>query len=778
MRTSVSMTVIAVLMIPGFVHAQEPQDEAGGLDEVVVTATRRETSAQRTSIAITSLDSVSLARNGVATPGDVGKLVPGLQIAAAGTGSQVFLRGIGNFSTSFYAENAIAFSQDQVYFARSGSMSTVLYDVERIEVLKGPQGTLYGRNATGGAINLITKKPTWDRNGDLSIEGGDYDRIRVTGAVNVPLGDRVAVRAAGMYYNTDSYTDDGTTDQHFGAGRVHALIKLSDKGTLLLSGDLAQLEGGGPAAYPTTSLAVGPVGYTRPSNDWTGGATPAVNAFLAGTSGFLHAVGALPPGVNIQPLLTDGFQKVQSWGLSADLEYELPFAGLTVIPALRHLNVRARNYPGFQYNSDEDSRQFTTEARLASNYESKLQWVAGAFYINEDARSLQNADQGVLNTLIQLPTLDGNSWAVFGEGTFSVTDHFRLIAGTRYTYEKKEQLGSNSQNLNLVPLPVGPFTSYPAFCGGTGGAFSVDAGSRPTCTWPVAGQTSWNSTTWKGGMEFDLAKDSMMYLTASSGFKAGGFYGSLPPNAFGPEHLTSYALGSKNRFLQNRLQLNGEVFYWDYKDQQTVHLGAIRPTGFGLVTENIGRVPMLGVDVSLEWLATRNDRIALGGNWLRANTSGFVYNAVLTTPTANVSTGCSTSAPFFNTADNNFYRSVDCSGRPIPRAPKWTGTLDYEHTFALPADFSLIAGVHSVYSSEQWITIDYLPGSRQGSYHTTDLNLTLAAREDKWSVRAWVRNLENDAVLSTAFQHPFVAGGFFGSYRPPRTYGLTLSANF
>jgi iron complex outermembrane receptor protein len=268
----------------------------------------------------------------------------------------------------------------------------------------------------------------------------------------------------------------------------------------------------------------------------------------------------------------------------------------------------------------------------------------------------------------------------------------------------------------------------------------------------------------------------LVYLTASSGFKAGGFFGSLPPNSFGPEHLTSYALGSKNRFLDSRLQLNAEVFYWDYKDQQTVHLGAIRPTGFGLITENIGEAPMRGVDVDLQWLITPNDRVGIAANWLHAKTSAFVYNAILTTPTANVSTGCTTSAPFLQLG--NFYRTVDCSGRPLPRAPEWTATFDYEHTFRLPRDLTLVAAVHSTISSEQWITIDYLASARQGGYHITDANLTLAGRDDRWSARAWIRNIENEGVLNTAFQHPFVAGGFFGAYRPPRTYGLTLSYNF
>jgi iron complex outermembrane receptor protein len=279
-------------------------------------------------------------------------------------------------------------------------------------------------------------------------------------------------------------------------------------------------------------------------------------------------------------------------------------------------------------------------------------------------------------------------------------------------------------------------------------------------------------------MELDVTPSSMLYLMASSGFKAGGFYGSLPPNSFGPERLTSYALGSKNRWFDNRVQLNAEVFYWDYKDQQTVHLGAIRPTGFGLITENIGRVPMRGVDVELKWLVTPRDRLGLGVNYLSADTSRFVYNAVLTSPTAAVSSGCDTSTPFFNPSDNNFYRSVNCSGRPMPRAPEWTGTFDFEHTFLLPGEFQLTAGVHSVYSSGQYITIDYLPGAYQDSYHTTDAYLTLSAREDKWSVRAWVRNIEDDAVLNSAFQHPFVPGGFFGSYRAPRTVGLTLNAGF
>jgi iron complex outermembrane recepter protein len=278
-------------------------------------------------------------------------------------------------------------------------------DIERVEVLKGPQGTLYGRNATGGAINLVTRKPSFDgRSADLSVDVGNYDRLVGNAAVNLPVNDRTAVRMAGMRSRIGSYTADGTSDREFWAGRVHALFLLGESASLMLSGDVSALGGGGAAQFPTTSQRVGPIEYTLPEDRWAGGATPEVNAFLMGISQVILP-NALPPsatpGLVLHPVLDDGFQDIDSWGLSGELNWSLPFADLTVIPAFRRLETRNRVYPGFLYRSDEDASQFTFETRLASNQSSTVSWVAGAFFLEESIETFQNADQGVQKRCIE-----------------------------------------------------------------------------------------------------------------------------------------------------------------------------------------------------------------------------------------------------------------------------------------------------------------------------------------------------------------------------------------
>ncbi len=321
----------------------------------------------------------------------------------------------------------------------------------------------------------------------------------------------------------------------------------------------------------------------------------------------------------------------------------------------------------------------------------------------------------------------------------------RATAGARFTYEDKSQLGHVYCDSTFCPASA--------------------AGIRV----PFNGDRTWKNGSWKAGLEYDVAPESMLYATVSTGFKAGGFSPILPPNTFGPERLTAYAIGSKNRFFDNRLQVNAEAFYWDYKGQQVSFLssGLVAPgvTGSVFVTENIGRSTIKGLDLDVEYLLTDRDRVTARVAYMDAKADDFVYRPA--------------SVPFSNCGITGAPPSVrvDCSGRPLPRAPTWSGSLSYEHTFLLADSGSLIANLSTRFASESWGSITYLPDHLQGNYTKSDASLTYYPPSDRWSLAVFVNNIENEAVQTMAGTYALMLVNY-KNLQPPRTYGARFTIKF
>jgi iron complex outermembrane receptor protein len=299
-------------------------------------------------------------------------------------------------------------------------------------------------------------------------------------------------------------------------------------------------------------------------------------------------------------------------------------------------------------------------------------------------------------------------------------------------------------------------------------------------TVPLVGTLNYESWTYRGGVEFDVSPQSLLYGGVSTGFKSGGFFAAPAPNTFRPEKLTSYEVGWKNRLLDNRLQLNVETFYWDYKDHQETHLAPSSIPGFFVfATENAGRATLYGADLDTAFLFTPTDRINLKVQYEHSVYDEFRYSH----PTAAFgppSTGCSV-GPFVNGS-----QTVDCKGFQVVRAPEWSGTAGYDHTFRIGNGGSIIAGAQAQFASSSWLSIDFLPQLKQDSYTVFDVDLRYVAPADKWSVSAFVHNVGNEAVLTQGFHYPFTSpanplapgGLYFATIRPPRTYGAQVRINF
>jgi iron complex outermembrane receptor protein len=727
-----------------------------GVPDIVVTAQRRTENLQRTAVAVSAVGAEQLRAANVSQPQDLSKLVPALKLSSAGgAGTQVTIRGVGNFAGNPYAEPAVAVNLDGIYLARSGGPDGLFYDLERVEVLKGPQGTLYGRNATAGAINIITRKPTDQWLVEGSVTAGNYDLWRGEGAVNAPLGRDVALRVAGQVTRRDGYLSDGYDDDKSESVRAQLRIKPADRLSILISGDYSHIGGQGPGSV------IAP--YLLPDHPYRGSSENGTNDILTGVSLGITA-GANP---NLLPKLkNDGFVDVKNRGVAATVDYDLGPAKLTILPSYRRATSDYLHYAaGFPITSHEDSDSRSVEARLASNNEaSRLKWLLGGYFYDESLDFDLLAAQGVsFNRTI--PHLRTRSYAAFGQLTYSLTDTLRLTGGARYTSEHKTQSGLNGGPPPAVPQGFsGPASAfYDVACA------PYDATSG-TCYAPLNGDLKKRKVTWKAGLEFDAAPRSLVYANVATGFKAGGFFGSLSPNTYKPETLTAYTIGTKNRFFDNKLQINGEAFYWSYKNKQITHIGPILPGGFNLITENAGSAHIYGAELELLFQPTRDDHLSADLQYLKSKYGDFHYRQ--TTVTGTPATSCATTPVIGQTEV-----AVDCSGRPLSQSPRWTLNLSYTHSFRFDSGAIVDAQVGSQIQSSYWVGEEYLPGEYQKISTVSNASLTWYAPSDRFTVGAFIDNIENRAVKSGSFAQPVIAQPFV-ILRAPRTFGARVGFNF
>jgi len=713
----------------------------GGITDIVVTAQRRAETVQKSSLTIQVLGSDELARQGVAQAKDLVALVPGLQIAQGGNQTQTYIRGIGDFSSTGLGQSAVAYNIDGVYIGDQASVSPLFYDVSRLEVLKGPQGTLYGRNSSGGAINIITNRPTAELGMNASVEFANYDSVRATGAVNVPLSSTLSVRGAFQYVTRDGYLSDGTDDDQQRSGRLQILWKPSDRVSLLISGDIEHVGGKG----------AGSVLLPRQpgTGKFTGATDPVNNAAL------LEAAGALAgfvqtPGSGIPvSALSDGHDSISARdntqrNIMAELNVDLGFADMTFIPAYRSSNNHYFGFlPGFPYLNHETAKQQSYELRFSKNTD-RFKLVAGVFYLDMD----QTIDQlAVISTIIPTltsavnPRLGTKSYAGFAQGTIDLTDRLRLIAGGRYTYEDRSIDGSR--------ITLATVQTY-------------------------ENDVTYKSFSYRGGAEFDLSPRNMLYATVSKGFKSGGFNTFAPTatqsNAYDPETLYSYTAGVRNRFLDNKLQLNVEGFYWDYRDSQQSHL-AFDPLGNQqFMTFNAASATSYGFDADLMFKATPNDTFTATIAYLHTKFDDFQYSI----PEANYREG-SVGCPVTISGGN---ANIDCSGMPLPRAPKWSGTAGYQHRFDLKDGSSVVAGTDMSFGSRRYAAVDYIAAENLPGYVRFNANLTYSSPDDHFSVTAFVKNIGNRAVYIGGVEAPLSPGIVYTSVDSPRTYGIRVAGKF
>ncbi|MGE4324362.1 MAG: TonB-dependent receptor, partial [Sphingobium sp.] len=756
-----SAGAIAITAVLPSAHAQQQEGASQGIADIVVTAERRESSAQRSAVAISVISAADLEKGGVSNASTLLDSVPGLDITRSNINANISLRGLGGGGSTQYADPVVGLNVGGVPLSRTFSAASAMYDLARVEVLKGPQGTLYGRNATVGAVNLIPNRPTFDLGGKAGVEVGNYDAFRANGAINVPLSDTAAVRLAGQSNYHKGYLTNGYDDANNKAGRASFLYQPDSDFSVLLWLDYYRDRSHGPGTV---------LRYQIPGQEWAtdnpwqsfapaGCGTPALCPTWADSAGrpFNDAFRSW------SVVGDDGFVHLTQRILAGEISWRTGIGTLTVIPAHVTTAADTRTYSGgLTYTLRNRTYQNSVEARLASDDTGRFKWLVGGIYFYEHINSNQQTLEPDGFQIITSPNLTDESVGVFAQATYALADPLRLTGGIRYTSETKKQDGFS--------LLGGAFTT--ATCPSPGllvtGATNAYGNYYPNgyCQVPNAGRLHFTNVSWKVGVEFDAAPQSLLYANVSTGFKAGGFAPALPPNTYKPEKLTAFQIGSKNRFFDNRLQFNVEAFYWKYKNQQINVLQTLNPAGQSAYPVNVDG-DLKGAEANI--VAKPLGDTTLSFDVLYARGRYDVY------PTAISSTGV----------------LGGLTDYPRINLPRWSGTLKAEQRFALGEGSIVAAGdmhFESGANLRPVAAVNARPGDYRSAFATFNASLTWNAPGDRYSISAFVNNLTDEDVIGTGTGSGNVGPGTFYrpstnvndarmvTLQPPRTYGLRLSA--
>lgn len=754
--------------------------------EIIVTATKRAENVQKVSAAVTALDEKSLDMAGVIDPTRLGLVVPGLRSGYSGTEARFAIRGARTNNVGPQAQQVVGVFNDGAYIATVGQVMAAYLDVKRIEVLRGPQGTLYGRNTFAGAINIISNDPSFDEiSGNAQVTYGAYQRIRGEAVLNLPVSDTFAIRIAGMGEHHNGYIKntflDGPSDdlrnENVQVGRITAKWKPSDSFDATFRYTKYHRDINVDSLYgytqigcyenrgdPTTATGLSATGVFRLGHCFRPGPNSAASTDAAGVS---KSVDVSPYNVS-----RDGPSRALANGDDFNLQFNYDFGPVTLSFIGAYDKYKSVQYydpdysDGYHYgmfgqNSlnnffagyDNKQNSHSVELRLTSNGSDRFKWIIGGYYFkqssNNDFGFLANGKFTRYNTNIN-DAFVSKSKAVFANGSFEIVKGLRILGGIRY----------NDDNQVLI--------------GGANGGGG-------------------NKTLWRAGLEYDVAPHVMLYATASTGYRVGGVNGAgvvavgAPP-VFGPETVTAYEAGFKSQFLDRTLTVNGSFFYNRFRNMQAQSFvtSCINPANpasciASEFTSNGGAIDSKGLELEFNWLPGKNFFLngsiayldAKFGNYLVSRLSGLGnYQGrqdVTKTSGQIVAAG---GVP-----------SLQLKGWRPALSPKFTTAMQAGYVVDVDDNNSITPLAQLSYSSQYW-SFDYnLPGSEQKAFAKLDLRLTWRNKSRGLTVEGFVENVTNKAVLvrSVIFspdEANFPTASIQANYGDPRTWGIRVGINF
>ena len=713
-----------------------PAEDETRLEEIVVTAERRESNLQRTAVAVTTFDQQMLDHLDVRQLTDFQYFAPSLVFSQDNSEFKVSIRGVGSDDVGTNSQPGVALHLDGVFIGRSAGFNAATYDIERIEVLRGPQGTLYGRNSTGGAINVISRPPDYELSAMGDVRYGDYDEVRLRGAFNVPIvKDKAALRVTLLSEERDGYEDNlypdgedaGDADNTY--WRAQLLLEPVEKFRVMLRA----------SQYESSAVGPGRKRLPTPADSPTDGASEITE----------------DPDLHTVWKDTAEQQSVDLDLYSVQFDWDLSFATLTGLASTGETDFewladgdqtrgQAMDPDGVDFilgaapiSSDQD----LAELRLTSSSTSPFEWLVGAFYFKEDTstRFRLTDDQlgtgrfsGRLDSVLVVSNwdIDTTSYAGFGQLSYSfgATDQFKLTAGARYTHDEGDGEIFDQVDLSLPP----PGLSFP--------------------TEETVNET-WSKTTWKLGADWQLTSDNLLYASISTGFRAGGFNFEAPTpeeSTYDPEDLLAYEIGSKNRFLDQRLQLNLAAFYYDYDDFQ-----AFQIVGFALLIENAASVTNYGIEAELEALVTQAFEIDAHISYQHGRFDSFLSSDPL--------------YPFGpDDTPNSGDELYDLSGNHLPNNPDFSGHLGAQYTWGIGSLGSFTLRGQTYYQSEVYSRGFNLDVGKQDSFTRSTVQARFDADNERWYLVAGVNNIEDEQVVANIAITG--TGRILANVGPPRTW--------
>jgi len=730
--SAVAIITCAASAIPTTVMAQSAAvgtssttSQGSQLDEIIVTAQKREQRAIDTPLSITALDANALADHQISNLVDLAFVSPGLRDGDQNGVNRIFIRGIGLTSFSSGADPSVAYYVDGVYIGRATEQLSSMYDVDRVEVLRGPQGSLYGRNATGGAVNVITNEPTKELSGYIDETFGNYDLHQTKGAISGSLNDSGTLlgRVAFDFLNHTGYGYDfGTNHPANDANQQNV------RGTL----DFKPSD--------TVDLKIITEFTHEADNDYYSASFGAYPPYvLAGLQGPANpANGNIPAGIainnsqNVATGLPDIQNRRTGEALTADLTINLSdTAQFTSITGWR-------NFQRYNGNSSDDtsaglgnslfhewdhqlSQSFVLNDRVGSwdttggldfYYEKIKNWTEVPF------PQFTNVFGPGVALYQQYGSMPIDSFAGYAQTTYSIMPDLRVTVGGRFSVEERHS--------------VGFFTGI------------------PPALQPIDQEKTWRAFTPKVGVEYDFAKDTLLYASATNGFKSGTFdIGQINP-PIDPEKVWAYEAGLKTELLDRRVEFTSALFYYNYKDLQVNKI-----IGIALLTVNAAAATNKGIELSTRAKVT--DHFTIDGNftYLLAKFTDFVSTNPVTNDVQNL------------------------AGNLLPGAPKVQAGLGAAYDFSLQGGATVTARAEAEYLSQIYFSeFNVLPLS-QGGNTKMNASLKYTSESGKWSTTLWGKNVTNQLTAASKIVSIALWGyPIYGVVDPPATYGITLNYKF
>lgn len=764
-----NIVIGASILVLAFPFAATPvsADDELALEEVVVTARKKEENLQDVPVSVISFSGEDIQERGMANLLDVGNAITNVRFEAGTTdvggaaNATFFIRGIGQLDYAPTIDQGVGLYVDGVYIGRAQGAVLELADIERIEVLKGPQGTLFGRNTMGGAINVTSVMPNDQPGGSAAVTVGEDQRFNVDVDLNSPLTQNLSARFAASYRSQDGYVDrplagDKSGEEGTFVGRAKFLYEPSDDTQVLASFDFTRIDADANVAI---------LNYNQPA-----GLALLWNAFVGFPAGTPLTPEYTAPDLETSFSTGPARLKYAGGGLSLRIDHDFGPASFRSVTAYREFDSRnLRDNDGspvfFGHLDYRDEQwQVSQEFNLFGEFlDSRIQYTAGLFYFEEESESVWgvNLAPGLYEAFEALPAaifpLDpsatcpgdflcaggvGNpfnvafdiagelfpevrskSYAAFLDFDIAINERWTALLGGRLTRDEKDY--SYFQSRFASGIPTVPLTET---------------------------SDSWTNFSPRTGLTYEPNDDTLYYATVSTGYKAGG-YNARPANPevarrpFDPEELTAYEIGSKWDLMNNRVRLNTAFFYYDYKDMQ-LQANDLVGTQTVQVIDNIGASRLSGVEVDLQWAVSEGLTLMASVGYLNAE--------------------------YKETQEQITGVSLDTK---LPKAPEWSSSASLDYRTPLAGGQGLFRVDYS-YVDESYADVRNTPELRQAAHSLVNARIAWLTADGDWTFAAYGRNIFDERYIINGFDVRAATGSVIAIPNEPRELGIQVIARF